>query len=188
MIDENSKKIANYLRAAFSGSPSVQRYFAADNVRYVDIIKTPHDDKVTYVGTIGGFKRKMKGAPKGAETIRIELISAVDEQYTEIMAETLSFLILCLDTDKAFYRPGMVVDNAIPENDITLMRDIYLCSPFLWEDGFQSLQIEDSNVAFLYALPITKAERAFFDTHDVNDFEKMLSDNNVKYFDLSRTC
>ena len=186
MIDENSKKIANYLRAAFAGTPSVQRYLAMDNVRYVDIIKTPHTDHVTYLGTIGGFKRKMNGAPAGAETIRVELISAVNERCTEIMAQTLSFLILCLDTDKVFYHPGMVVDDAIPKNDLTIMRDVYLCNPFLWDDGLKSLQIEDYDVAFLYVLPITQQEKAFYDAHGAAEFEKRLYENHIEYFDLNR--
>ena len=152
----------------------------------MDIIKTPHKDGVTYLGTIGGFKRKMKGASNETEAIRVELISAVGEHYAEIMAQTISFLILCLDTDKVFYSPGMIVDDAIPENNITLMRDIYLCDPFLWRDGLRSLQIEHYNVAFLQALPITKSEKAFYDTHGADEFEKKLHENHIEYFDLNR--
>ena len=188
MIDKNSKLVANYLRHAFVGTPSVQRYLAMDNVRYVDIIKTPHIDHVTYLGTIGGFKRKMAGSPLEAKSIRVEFVSAVNEQYTEVMAETLSFLILCLDTDKVFYHPEMVVDGAIPQNKLTSMRDVYLCDPFLWNEGLSCLQIENSNVVFLYVLPITQKEKMFYDMHGADEFENMLQENHTRYFDLSRTC
>ena len=121
MIDKNSKLVANYLRKAFAGTPEVQRYLAEDNVRFVDIIKTPHQDKITYVGSIGGFKRTMKGRNSANPEIRVEFLSAVQERYTEIMAQTLGYLVFCLDTEKISYHPGMIVENAIPENKLSVV-------------------------------------------------------------------
>lgn len=186
MIDENSKIIANYLRKAFNDKPTVQRYLAQDNVRYVDIIKTFHSDGISYVGTIGGYRRKMKSPTKEANKIKVELISAVEKKYTEIIAQTLSFLILCLDTDNLFYQPGMIIEDAIPENDITNMRDVYLCNPFLWKNGLPSINILDNIIAFLYVLPITEKEKSFYNSNGANEFEKYLEQKELAYFDLNR--
>ena len=186
MIDENSKLIENYLKDAFSGTPSVQRYYAADNIRFVDIIKTPHQDNVTYIGTIGGFRRKMKGQPKSQSEIRVELVSAVQDSYTEIISQTLGFLILSLDTDKNFYRLGVIVENAIPANAITTMRHVYLCDPFLWDNGLPSLKINNVPLVFLYVLPITESEKEFYEKAGANVFEEYLQQQNVRYFDLQR--
>lgn len=186
MIDKDSKLVANYLRQAFAGTPEVQRYFAKDNVRYVDIIKTPHPDQITYVGTIGGFRRPMKGATPDSLEIRVEVLSAVKNSYVEIMAQTLGFLILSLDTDKIIYRPGMVVENAIPENRSSNMRHIYLCDPFLWENGLKSMCFDNFALAFLYAMPITDKEKEIFDKNGADALESFLQKNNVPYFDMNR--
>ncbi len=187
MIDNQLIVIANYLREAFTGTPSVHRYYAADNVRYVDIITTPHDDNVTYLGTIGCSNRKMKGQPRNQREIRVEIITAVDTEYTELMAETLSFLTFCLDTDKVFYHPGVVIENSIPTSPLTKMRHIYLCDPFLWENGLPSIQFEKYPVAFLYALPITDAEIKYHMKNGINSFEGLLQkDGGIDYNNLSR--
>lgn len=186
MIDETSKQIAFYLKDAFSGEPKVQRYKAADNVRYVDIIKTPHPDGVSYVGTIGGYNRSMQGAPSQMKSIRVELVSAVQERYVEIMAETLSYLILCLDNNKTFYHPGMIVENAVPENNLSALRHIYLCDPFLWEDGLKSIQLDKCTLAFLYALPISDKEMELFQKEGEEAFENYLQQNEIPYYDMQR--
>lgn len=186
-MDTQMLTIANYLREAFAGTPAVHRYFAADNVRYVDIIKTPHDDNVTYLGTIGCSNRKMKGQPSKQQEIRVELISAVDAKYTEIMSETLGFLTFCLDTDKAFYHPGVVVENAIPESSITKMRHVYLCDPFLWEEGLPSIRLGKYPVAFLYAMPITDDEFQYYVENGLEAFDIFLGgDGGVDYANLNR--
>ena len=186
MIDKNSKLVANYLRKAFAGTPEVQRYLAEDNVRFVDIIKTPHQDKITYVGSIGGFKRTMKGRNSANPEIRVEFLSAVQERYTEIMAQTLGYLVFCLDTEKISYHPGMIVENAIPENKLSNMRHIYLCDPFLWDNGLKSMCFDDFVLAFLYAMPITEEEKNFFDKNGADAFENYLQGKNVPYFDMGR--
>ena len=186
MIDENSKLIANYLKDAFVGMPTVQRYYASDNIRFVDIIKTPHKDNVTYIGTIGGFRRKMKGQPKSQSEIRVEMVTAVQENYTEIISQTLGYLILSLDTNKKFYRPGTIVEDAIPDNAITTMRHVYLCDPFLWNNGLPSMEINNIPVAFLYALPITTKEKELYEKLGTVSFEEYLQQQNIRYFDLQR--
>ncbi len=187
MIDKNAKLVANYLRKAFSGSPEVQRYMANDNVRYVDIIKTAHPDKITYVGTIGGFRRTMRGgAQSGNPEIRVEILSAVQTAYVEIMAQTLGYLIFCIDTDNVFYHPGMIVENAIPENRFSNMHHVYLCDPFLWENGLKSICFDNFTLAFLYAMPITDEEKVFFEKNGTEAFENYLQEKNVQYFDMRR--
>lgn len=186
MVDNKSKQIAYYLRDHFYGDPTVQRYWTTDNKRFVDIIKTTHNDNVTYIGTIGGFRRKMTMSTDKKTNISVEFVTAVQDCYTEIMSQTLGFLVFCLDTDNVCYHPGMVVENAIPENNLTGMRHIYLCNPFLWENGLPSLKIENYPTAFLYAMPITDKENELFDQEGPDVFEEYLSKEGIKYFDLKR--
>ncbi len=186
MIDEKSKQIACYLKESFSGTPEVQRYLATDNVRYVDIIKTSHSDDVTYIGTIGGFRRPMKGQPIGKTKIRVEFLTAVKKQYTEIMAQTLGFLTFCLDTEMLYYHPGMVVENAIPDTNLTSMRHIFLCDPFLWKNGLKGIKMDDYVVAFLYALPITDSEKDYCLKHGSEALENIFQEKNISYFELNR--
>ena len=187
MIDEKLKIIANYLREAFSGTPKVRRYYATDNTRFVDILSTPHSDKVSYLGTIGCSSRKMTGQPEGTREMRVELITAINDNYENIMAETLSFLTFCLDTDKAFYKPGTIIENAIQSDKAKKVRHIYLCDPFLWENGLPCLQFDTYPVAFLYALPITDAENNYCNANGIQSFEKLLASNGgVKYNNFNR--
>lgn len=187
MIDQNLLKIANYLRATFDGTPSVRRCYASDeSKRFVDIISTPHPDRVTYLGTIGCSSRKMKGQPAGQKEIRVELLSAVDSKYVDEMSKILGFLTFCLDTEAAFYRPGLIIENAI-EMPKSAMKHIYLCDPFLWDDGLPSLPLDDYPVAFLYALPISDGECKYHSEKGHSAFEKLLAKGDgVKYNDLSR--
>lgn len=186
-MDNQLLVIANYLREVFAGTPVVHRYYATDNVRYVDIIKTPHGDNVTYLGTVGCSCRKMEGQPANQQEVRVELISAVESIYEEIMAETLGYLTFCLDTDKAFYHPGLVVDNAIPKSPITMMRHVYLCDPFLWDEGLPSIHLEKYPVAFLYVMPMTNNEYQCYKRNGIKDLELLLQQNGgVDYTNLCR--
>lgn len=160
-IDKKLTTIAEHLRKAFPGDPTIHEYVADDGVRCVNIINTPTNDGVTYLGTIGCSERKMKGLPPEKD-IRIELISAVEDKFSALMAETLSFIAFCLDTDNVCYHPGMVIENAIPESNLTKMRHVYLCEPIILNEALSSIQFDEYPVIFLYVLPLTEKELHFF--------------------------
>lgn len=175
------KNIAVYLKEIFDGTPEISRYYCSDESRYVDIISVTHESGLSDVGTIGGCLRKNHTKPE----IPVEIVGVVEHKYLELFSETISFIVLCMDTDKCCYLPGTVIFNAIPDNNYQ-MKHIYLCYPFCWNNGIETLNIKEQNVAFLQALPISETERIFLFKHGIDAFENLLEETNAQYFDLNR--
>lgn len=175
------KKIAEYLRDLFDGSPNINRYYSPDESRYVDIIHTNHSDDLTDIGTIGGCLRKNHTEPE----IPVEILGVIDRDYLEVFAETLSFIVLCMDTYNYCYMPGTVIIDAIPNNQNYSMKHIWLWHPFCW-DNIDTLELGEHNVAFLQAIPISEEERIYILENGSDAFEDLMEINNAQYFDLNR--
>ena len=185
-MTDKIKEITAYLQECFAGDPTIRRYFSPDSKSFVDILRTPHENGITHLGTIGCFERRMKGLSEDLPDVRAELITAVDNKYAGLMAETLADLTFRLESEILLYHPNVLIQNAIPENTLTKMRHIYFCHPFLWVDKIPRLQFDEYNVVFLYALPVSDTELEFFSKYGALAFEDLLQNNEIRYNDLAR--
>lgn len=59
-------------------------------------------------------------------------------------------------------------------------------SPFLWDELGEAEIFPDLRVHWLMALPISDEERGFVAENGFNEFEKVLEDADVEYYDLGR--
>jgi len=185
-MTDKIREITGYLKECFAGDPAVKRYFAPDRMRFVDILRAPHEEGITHLGTVGCFERRMKGLSEDLPDVRAELVTAVDDRFAELMAETLAGLTFRLDDEVLLYHPNVLIENAIPGNDLTEMRHIYFCHPFLWVNKIPRLQFDEYNVVFLYALPISDPELKIFKKYGALAFEDLLQNNEIRYNDLTR--
>ena len=185
-MTDKIKEITAYLQECFAGDPTIRRYFSPDSKSFVDILRTPHENGITHLGTIGCFERRMKGLSEDLPDVRAELVTAVDDKYAGLMAETLADLTFRLESEILLYHPNVLIQNAIPENSLTKMRHIYFCHPFLWVDKIPRLQFDEYNVVFLYALPVSDTELEFFNRYGALAFEDLLQNNEIRYNDLAR--
>lgn len=66
------------------------------------------------------------------------------------------------------------------------MSDVYFTNPFLWEDRFQPLHVNNKVVAWLLAIPISKSETKFATEFGSEKLEKLFSEKDIDIFDLNR--
>ena len=180
--------IAQHLAPFFAGIPNVGRFrIPASPDKSIDILTTRHEDGVSYLGTLGcSLVPNGKNGPmaRGKKPIRIELITAVNEEYEDALVEAFGNLRLALEVAKGGFTPGSLIANVIPDG--FPLKHIYVCDPFLWDDGLPSKDIGEYVVAFLYALPVSDKERAKALKTTPDLFEAALAENNVEYFNLER--
>ncbi len=178
------KTIRKYLSKAFAGIDTIMEA-TPDSEGRIQVLKTSHSDGVTYLGSIGGFLRQMQSSFFIERKLRVELISAVDSAYEDLMSSILVSLVSRMGDPTCEYKPETVISNVI-SLDGSEMKHVYLCDPFLWENGLPSISIDGNTIAFLYVLPISDAEARYLTEFGPNEFEKILESKNVLYYDLKR--
>ena len=182
------QKVADHYSRYFAGTPEIRTiHFPFQPHRTVECCVTKHDDGVSYFGTLGcSMLDNGKNGPMSptGQPIRIEMISAAKEEFENALIALLGNVVGILETFEGGFSPGMILRDVIPEG--FTMKHVYLCDPFLWDEGLPSLDAGDHIVAFVYALPIAEDERLFATKQSVIEFENQLEKKRVPYFDLNR--
>jgi len=179
------KTIQMYLSKAFAGNDSTIEARPDSAGRGIRVLKTSHLDGVTYLGTIGGFLRQMQSSFFVERKLRVELISAVSSGYEDLMSSVLVSMVERMEDPKCEYKPESVISNII-HLDGSEIKHVYLCDPFLWENGLPSIDVDGCTVAFLHVLPVSDAEVRYLSEFGPHEFENTLEARNVAYYDLGR--
>ena len=176
--------IRKYLIKAFAGNDTIMEAIP-DSGERIQVLKTSHPDGVTYLGSIGGFLRQMQSPFFVERNLRVELISAVSSGYEDLMSSVLVSMVSRMSDPTCEYKPETVISNVI-SLDGSEMKHVYLCDPFLWENGLPSISVDGYTIAFLHVLPISDAEVRFLAEFGAQEFENNLEARNVAYYDLGR--
>lgn len=176
--------IRKYLSKAFAGNDTIMEAIP-DSGERIQVLKTSHPDGVTYLGSIGGFLRQMQSPFFVERNLRVELISAVSSGYEDLMSSVLVSMVSRMSDPTCEYKPETVISNVI-SLDGSEMKHVYLCDPFLWENGLPSISVDGYTIAFLHVLPISDAEVRFLAEFGAQEFENNLEARNVAYYDLGR--
>ena len=179
------KTIQKYLSKAFAGTDTIMEAIPDSRGR-IQVLKTSHPDGVTYLGSIGGFLRQMQASFFVERKLRVELISAVSSGYEDLMSSVIVSLVSRMGDPTCEYKPETIIPNVI-SLDGSEMKHVYLCDPFLWENGLPSISVDGYTIAFLHVLPISDAEVRYLTEFGSQEFEKMLEARNVAYYDLGRS-
>ncbi|GII82082.1 hypothetical protein Ssi03_00720 [Sphaerisporangium siamense] len=67
------------------------------------------------------------------------------------------------------------------------MKNFVFLSPFLWDDPFEAMELDDKKVAWLLAVPISDAELQYALDRGVPELESILEANSIDMFDLNRS-
>lgn len=177
--------IRKYLSKAFAGNDTIMEAIP-DSGERIQVLKTSHPDGVTYLGSIGGFLRQMQSPFFVERNLRVELISAVSSGYEDLMSSVLVSLVARMGDPKCEYKPETVISNVISLEG-SEMKHVYLCDPFLWENGLPSISVDGYTIAFLHVLPISDAEVRYLTEFGPQEFENNLEARNVAYYDLGRS-
>ena len=179
------KTIQKYLSKAFAGTDTITDA-PPDPRGRIQVLKTSHPDGVTYLGTIGGFLRQMQSSFFIERKLRVELISAVSSDYEDLMSSVLASMVARMGDLECEYKPETVIDNVISLEG-SEMKHVYLCDPFLWENGLPSITVAGYMIAFLYVLPISDAEVQYLSKFGSKVFENYLEARSVAYYDMKRS-
>jgi hypothetical protein len=118
--------------------------------------------------------------------VRAELVGACSSSFIEFpnVLATAAFNII---KSRWFCAPGVVFPDVFamyrPESS---MAHVLFVSPFLWEDGLQTVSLPDRKVAWLLAVPISEAERAFAVEHGPKRLEELFEQRQIDIFDPDR--
>lgn len=66
------------------------------------------------------------------------------------------------------------------------MKHIYFTSPFLWEDKLEEFSINEVNINFLLAIPISNNELEYLTQYGKDALEDLFEQKNIDIFDIER--
>lgn len=185
-VPETAKEIARAAAKAFGGVPEVRRYYDAKEAVSLDILScgsTPMPGWTSY-STIGvsDCVNLLEG-----EDIRVE-IAAVGPQAESRFSNFIGDIGLRVVKDQWLAAPGVVFPWVARDAQLSdALPHAFLASPSPWPElGAVRLAAAAREVHWLLALPISAMEYAWLLEHGFFEFERLLEERNVQYFDVGR--
>ncbi|TMR89305.1 suppressor of fused domain protein [Nonomuraea basaltis] len=126
--------------------------------------------------------------PGGEEyPLRIELLGACKSRF-ESFANALAASAIRIISTRKFCAPGVIFPNILTTpGESGDMKHFLFLSPFLWDDPFEAMELDDKKVAWLRAVPISDAELQCALDKGVSELEGILEANSIDIFDLNRS-
>lgn len=187
-VTEYQKKIAKHTALAFGvEKPPITRFWddkKENGINILEAINSPQDGVTSYA-TIGLSEHPLvlKGKEFGT---RVELVGACGSAFPDF-ANLMATLAFCVINSGWFCAPGIIFPDVVQMyNQSNTMSDVYFSHPFLWEEGLKSTLIEDRKVAWLLAVPISKAESEFAQSHGSDKLEVLFSEKDIDIYNLNR--
>lgn len=186
-VSSDNKVLAKTLATAFGVKPSVAKYWDDAHEISVDLLKcaNPVEVEVVNYGTIGLSDQPL--LQNGKEfPARIELVGAAYSQFEDFpnMLASAAFYILRTGW---FCSPGAVLLNAVESyRPGGSMQHLFFTSPTLWQDNLTTLSFETKKVAWLMAVPISEAEKAYKDQHGADALEDLFEEHQIDVLNLDR--
>jgi hypothetical protein len=99
----------------------------------------------------------------------------------------MATLAFCVINSGWFCAPGVIFPDVVSMyKHSDTMSDIYFAYPFLWEERLRSTMIGDRKVAWLLAIPVSKAETEFAQSHGPDKLEDLFVEKGIDIYDLNR--
>lgn len=76
-----------------------------------------------------------------------------------------------------------LVEMYYPDSE---MKHIYFTTPYLWEDKLEDFMVQNEEVHFLLAIPISEPEFELFKQKGSDALETLLEENEIDIFDINR--
>lgn len=184
-VTESSIKVAKVAAANFGGEVRVNRYYDQGKVNSIDIldcIDRPVPSLTTYsTVTLHGTVNLLEGAD-----VRVELLGVAASSASRF-PNMLCHAALCVIKQYWLCAPGVIFPGLLTEYSLSnTLPHLMWISPILWDELGEAEIFPDLRVYWLMALPISDEEREFVAENGFNEFEKVLEDADVEYYDLGR--
>ncbi|MFA0814281.1 MAG: suppressor of fused domain protein [Anaerofustis sp.] len=183
----DNKVIAKYIKNMFGKQAIVSEYRDDENMSSIDILSCSDVPikGVTSYSTIGLSEYSI-GYTVDDIHLGIEILgvceSAIDE-FANIMA-SCAFNII---NSKYTCSPGTIFPNVIsPYYKNTDMRHIFFTDPFIWENTFETLELENKKIAWLMVVPISDNEMNYCKKYGAEKLEVLFEHNEIDIFNMNR--
>jgi hypothetical protein len=167
--------------------PSVHQYWDEDHKSHVDVL-TCLDSPVAGVTSYATIGLSTVPLQKGGEPLRlgVELVGACSTRFSQF-ANVLATAAFCVINTGWFVAPGVVFPDIVKMYGVSsTLCDLYFVPPFLWDGKLVTIHLQEIDIAWLLAVPISRAEADVAATHGPQVLEQLLEDNRVDMFDLER--
>jgi antitoxin YqcF len=186
-ITAKHKHLASYVAGIFGAQkPPIARFTDEKGGSDVFILEAENSPQmgVKSFSTIGLSDSPLflKGNEFGA---RVEIVGACGSSFHGF-ADAISTAAFCVINSHWFCAPGVIFPDVIGAHGIsTTMSDIYFANPFLWPE-LKAINIEGKDVAWLLAVPVSKAETDFAQKNGPEKLESLLSEMDIDILNLNR--
>ena len=184
-VSEENKTLARYLREIIGGKPSVGRYWDKPERSSVDIFRADDrpDTGVVSYATLGlsdtSLELDVEGVP-----LRVELVMAAAAEH-EAAPHILATAAFNIINDGMAIEPGTIFCDVVGMYlDDSDMKHLLFLPPFLWP--LETQRLPRKTVAWLLAVPISNAERAYADEKGTDALEDVFEKEQIDIYDLSR--
>ena len=167
--------------------PPIFRYWDENRQTSVCILEASNrpQDGVTSYATVGLSDHPLMF--KGREfDARVEFVGACGSAFPGF-ANVLATAAFCVVNSGWFCAPGIIFPDVVSmHNASARLSDVYFAHPFLWAEELKSTLIGDRRVAWLLAVPVSKAETAYAQTYGPERLEARFAEMDIDIYDLNR--
>ncbi len=187
-ISYSHKRIAKIIANAFgSDKPPITEYWDDNHDNFVYILESidSHQKGVISFATIGLSDYPLLFNGKEFEA-RLEIVGACGSNFFNF-GNVISTAAFCIINSKWFCAPGVIFPDVISMFDLSpTMSDLYFVPPFLWCERFRAVDVEGKKIAWLMAVPVSKAESKFAQEFGPDKLEDLFEKKQIDIFDLHR--
>lgn len=188
VVSSQQKMLAGHTALAMSAEkPPIFQYWDENRQNSVCILEAANrpQDGITSYATIGLSDHPLMFQGREFDA-RVELVGACGSAFPGF-ANVLATAAFCVVNSGWFCAPGIIFPDLVSmyKASVTLS-DIYFAHPFLWEEELKSTLIEDRRVAWLLAMPISKAESAYAQSYGPEHLEARFAEMDIDIYDLNR--
>ena len=138
-------------------------------------------DGVTAVGTLGLSEHSLGFA----NDLRVELVGAC--ATTTDLSGVLSTCAFNVIKDAWPMGPGAIHNDVLQMYGLSkTLAHIMFVSPFLWNDGPETLHLEGRTITWLMAIPISGSEMIFADRSGPEALSTIFEERQIDIFDINR--
>lgn len=187
-ISDRQRGVAAHLALVLSiEKPPVFRFHddqSRSQIHVITAVDRPQPGVNTY-GTVGlsDYPLMRNGEEFPA---RVEFVGACGSAFPGL-DNVISTLAFCVINSGWFCAPGVIFPGAVAMHEAsTTLSDIFFSHPFLWDEALGSKEIAGRTVAWLLAVPISKAETEFAIEHGPAALENLFVERQIDVYNLNR--
>lgn len=188
VVSSQQKVLAAHTALAMGvEKPPIFRYWDENRQNSVCVLEAADrpQDEVTAYATIGLSDHPLMFQGREFDT-RVELVGACGSAFPGF-ANVLATAAFCVINSGWFCAPGIIFPDVVSMYKVSAtLSDIYFAHPFLWEEELKSTLIGDRRVAWLLAVPVSKAESAYAQSYGPEQLEARFAEMDIDIYDLNR--